>query len=329
MKIGKVITFWAVINAITISFACTNEISRAQEHSDHRMQQREISELFQLLTRNSHWELVSAEILDFTTYHPQGMTKAGDHFFLSTVEIIEPTAPIMDSDTEFDRTAGTGVGHIFKFDSGGQLLDSIVIGHGDRYHPGGIDYDGEFIWVPVAEYRPNSSSAIYRINPYTMESTEVFEFPDHIGAIVRNPEKNTLHGASWGSRKLYTWHLDQELSPNLDESPEEFFVYNRQHYIDYQDCQYIGNDEMICGGLSNYYFSKNKVRFPLGGLDLIDLNNYNMLYQLPVELFTAGEFPRVLTQNPVFVELIETGLRVYFIPEDDESHFFIYDIKIP
>ena len=33
------------------------------------------------------------------------------------------------------------------------------------YHPGGIDYDGRHIWVSVAEYRPNSRSIVYRIDP--------------------------------------------------------------------------------------------------------------------------------------------------------------------
>ena len=42
------------------------------------------------------------------------------------------------------------------------------------YHPGGIDYDGRHIWVPVAEYRPNSRSIIYRVpvtqNPVWVEA---------------------------------------------------------------------------------------------------------------------------------------------------------------
>lgn len=322
--------FLIIVISSGIMVALTNGSCSAQGHSESNIQQNDIADRFQQLTRNTRWELVSVELLDFTTYHPQGMTKVGDHYFLSSVEIINPTEPITDPDAEFDRTTGEGTGYLFKFDSGGKLLDYIVIGRGERYHPGGIDYDGEFIWVPVAEYRPNSSSTIYRINPETMESAAVFEFQDHIGAIVHNTDTNTLHGASWGSRKLYSWHLGQDFfQKNTEEIPENLFVYNKQHYIDYQDCQYLGNDAMICGGLSNYYFGQNEVRFPLGGIELIDLNHFTLLYQLPVELFTESENPRVMTQNPVFIESIKTGLRVYFIPEDDQSHFFIYEITIP
>jgi hypothetical protein len=59
--------------------------------------------------------------------------------------------------------------------------------------------------VPVAEYRPNSRSIVYRVDPATMKADEVFRFPDHIGGIVRNTDDNTLHGVSWGSRRFYRW----------------------------------------------------------------------------------------------------------------------------
>jgi hypothetical protein len=41
------------------------------------------------------------------------------------------------------------------------------------------------IWVPVAEYRPDSRSIVYRVDPATLEATEVLRFADHIGGIVR------------------------------------------------------------------------------------------------------------------------------------------------
>ncbi|WP_308162560.1 DUF6454 family protein [Bacillus sp. ISL-7] len=37
----------------------------------------------------------------------------------------------------------------------------MKLGEGDVYHPGGIAIDCKSIWVPVAEYRPNSKSMIY------------------------------------------------------------------------------------------------------------------------------------------------------------------------
>ena len=75
------------------------------------------------------------------------------------------------------------------------------------YHPGGIDYDGKHIWVSVAEYRPNSRTVVYRVDPESMKATEVFRFPDHIGGILHNTDDKTLHGVSWGSRRFYKWTL--------------------------------------------------------------------------------------------------------------------------
>jgi Family of unknown function (DUF6454) len=63
-----------------------------------------------------------------------------------------------------------------------------VISDGHRYHPGGPDYDGEFLWLPVAEYRPNSSADIYRIDPTTYDVTKLFTVSDHIGGVVRDQE---------------------------------------------------------------------------------------------------------------------------------------------
>jgi len=50
------------------------------------------------------------------------------------------------------------------------LLGQIELTDGAKYHPGGMDYDGEHIWVSVAEYRPNSKRNIYRVDPNTLAS---------------------------------------------------------------------------------------------------------------------------------------------------------------
>lgn len=74
--------------------------------------------------------------------------------------------------------------HLFVLDLDGNLLHDIVLGEGDVYHPGGIDTDGTSVWVPVAEYRPNSASIIYRVDATTLEVEQVFETEDRIGGIV-------------------------------------------------------------------------------------------------------------------------------------------------
>src|SRR5215212_2655006 len=130
------------------------------------------------LSRSTQWKPVSALPIAFPTYHPQGMVKIGDAFFVSSVEIKEPTKRYSQPIDGYDRDTGAGIGHLFKIDPTGHLASEITLGEGSIYHPGGLDYDGQYIWVPVAEYRPNSRSVVYRVDPETMKAEEMFRFAD-------------------------------------------------------------------------------------------------------------------------------------------------------
>jgi hypothetical protein len=35
-----------------------------------------------------------------------------------------------------------------------------------------------------------------------------------------------------------------------------------------------------------------------------------------------------MTHNPVWIEAFATGLRGYFMPEDDQSTIYIYDVEV-
>ena len=199
------------------------------------------------LSRSTQWKPVLALQIAFPTYHPQGMVKIGDAFFVSSVEIKEPTKRFPQPVDGFDRDPGAGIGHLFKIDLTGHLVSETTLGEGSIYHPGGLDYDGHYIWVPVAEYRPNSRSVIYRVDPETMKAEEMFRFADHIGGLVRDTDDNSLHGVSWGSRRFYRWTLDPGGRPtNATEAPEKLRTLNPSHYLDYQDCKYAGAHRMLC-----------------------------------------------------------------------------------
>ena len=227
----------------------------------------------------------------------------------------------------YDRDIGQGVGHLFKVDAKGNLVAEVTLGEGSMYHPGGIDYDGRHIWVPVAEYRPNSRSIIYRVDPKTMAATEVLRFGDHIGGIVHNTDDKSLHGVSWGSRRFYKWMLDGDGKvTNADAEPEKLRVMNRALYIDYQDCKYGGRRRMLCSGLNNYKAAADGPTFRLGGFEVVDLTNDQAIYQVPIELWSPSGLP--MTQNPVWVEAGDSGLRAYFMPDDDKSTLFVYDADV-
>lgn len=279
------------------------------------------------LTRSTKWQPTESIKIDFKTFHPQGMVKVGNNYFVSSVEIIEPTKRYGQLQDGYDRDTGEGKGHLFKISPDGKLLDDIILGDGSIYHPGGIDFDGKYIWVPVAEYRPNSESIIYRIDADTMNIQEVFRFKDHIGGIVHNTDNKSLHGVSWGSRRFYEWPLgDDGKITNADKAPEDIRVMNPSQYIDYQDCYYVGGEKMLCAGLNAYKTSPDATPFRLGGIELVSLKDQRPVWQIPVELWSPSGLP--MTQNPFFVESTENGLKAYFMPDDDESTLYIFDVDL-
>jgi hypothetical protein len=279
------------------------------------------------LSRGTQWKPVSAVPINFVTHHPQGMVKIGDTLFVSSVEIQQPTKRVPQPVDGYDRDTGAGVGHLFKIDMKGNLIADITLGEGTIYHPGGIDYDGKYIWVPVAEYRPNSRSIVYRVDPETMKAEEMFRFADHVGGVVHNTEEKALHGVSWGSRRFYRWSLDESGKPtNANESPEKLRALNTSHYLDYQDCKYVGKSRMLCSGVTEMRMTPEGTPFRLGGLDLVNLADGRPIFQTPVLLWTAGGMD--MTHNPVWMEPSDTGIRGYFMPEDDKSTLYIYETEV-
>ena len=274
------------------------------------------------LPRQGAWRQVAAIPLRFRTFHPQGLVKVGTDFFLSSVEVREQ--PKASAGPGGGRTPGAGVGHLFRFGADGALRADLHLGEGAAYHPGGIDFDGRSIWVPVSEYRPDSRAIVYRVDPIAMTAAEAFRFDDHVGALAFDRSRGELRGLSWGSRRLYRWRL-RERAPGAAgwSRATTPTTPNRFGYIDYQDCHYVGDGRMLCGGLADSGVEARGERTEIGGLELVDLGDDRPVWQAPVALRSPGG--RLMTQNPVWVEATATGLRAYFIPDDDASTLYVYE----
>ncbi len=236
------------------------------------------------------------------------MVKIGQTFIVSSVEV-------------HDRDAGKGIGHLFKIAANGTLITDRAVGEGSMYHPGGIDFDGHFVWVPVAEYRPDSRTIVYRVDPDSMQATEMFRVDDHVGAIVHDTDSDALHGVSWGSRRFYRWTRNRR-----GEWTAPSRTNNRSQYVDYQDCKYAGGHRMICGRVAEIRRSPDSAPLYLGGIDLVDLTEGLPLHQSPVLLWTAGGLD--MTHNPMWLEPTAAGLRAYFMPEDERSTIYIYETAV-
>lgn len=224
-----------------------------------------------LLSRDTPWKPVGAIKIGFDTFHPQGMVKIGSDIFLSSVEVrTAPRKLAIPGDGQAYDT-GVGVGHLFKIGPGGELLADLILGEGPIYHPGGIDFDGTAIWVPVSEYRPDSRAIIYKVTPETMAATVFMRVADHIGGVVHDLDGRQIVGISWGSRRFYTWP-DAPVGDAV-QGPIAAPVANPESYVDYQDCHGVGARQMLCAGTAEYRQAPGAAPFQLGGIDLIDLES--------------------------------------------------------
>ncbi|MBB6404506.1 DUF6454 family protein [Arthrobacter sp. AZCC_0090] len=256
------------------------------------------------LDRRSRFELIGEIPLDFPTHHPQGMAFAKGLTFLSSVEILEAPYPAADPAL---RTPGRGSGHVFVLGEGGELIRDIPVGEGAVYHPGGIDFDGEHIWVSVAEYRAASGSIVYTIDPDTFEVRERFRVDDHIGWILRDPGLDLVFGGSWGSRQLFTWDTEGRLVDQWE---------NPGHFVDYQDAQLLGPGLLLCSGIS-LLPQANGTALELGGLALVEPLRQSIRLDVPISVFSGAG--HVITRNPVTITADESGLLLHAAPDDGDD----------
>ncbi len=272
-----------------------------------------IAERFQGLNAGTDWRLVGQFEMNFDTYHPQGMAVIGDRMYVTSVEVI-------------NRREGRGVGHLFETNMRGEVQRRLQLGDGAMYHPGGMDFDGDYLWVSVAEYRSDSRSVVYTVDPKTMSARRIFDFDDHLGGILRDGQANALIATSWGSRRFYRWEMkstDSGHEPLDARRPDA--IPNRSHYVDYQDGQWLpGTHFMLCSGLKGYRVpGRRDGSFALGGVALIDTRSFEIVHEVPVPLWVDGRTP--ITQNPMYVVATEAGLRFYFMPEDNRSTVYVYE----
>lgn len=74
---------------------------------------------------------------------------------------------------------------LFKIDrKTAGLISKVELTDGALIHPGGLQYDGRYIWVPNAEYKRQSRTMVYGLDPDTLEIRTSFPVDDHIGAVA-------------------------------------------------------------------------------------------------------------------------------------------------
>jgi Family of unknown function (DUF6454) len=258
-------------------------------------------------TESSEWEYVRSLQLHFETDHPQGVLRVGERYFLSSVRIPVDGAGVVDKtkpgrgflievapDKPGEATEAVEVNRI-------ELCDSMV------YHPGGLASDGKFLYVPVSEYRPDSSCHIYKVDVDSFEQVgEPVKFKDHVGALSIDPERKRIYGMSWNSARIYVWDYDWRLL-YLNPNP----ILN----VGYQDMDFIGGNTLACSGFSKHMVGDDEVM--IGGIDLINATTWLPEHRIMVT--TRSKSGRLLTNNAFSHRLVYPDLFLIFIADDDED----------
>ena len=240
------------------------------------------------LDRSARIELVASVALAFPTHHPQGLVRSGDQWWLSTVDI--------------EREEG----HLLGFDDDGELAADVLLVDGPRFHPGGIDIDGDAIVVPVAEYRPDSTTALFRVDLATGAPEVVSRVDDHLGALAAPRADATTTAMTWGSRRVLTLDADWAV---VDRRP------NPSHWIDVQDGQRLDDQRVLCSGVA-YLIDGNRI-VGLGGIGIWDEEARAWTHELPIAVTVVSG--RILTNNPVWATLDGNDVLLHAVPDDDTS----------
>jgi hypothetical protein len=225
--------------------------------------------------------LLGVTVLESPTHHVQGIDVEDGVVWVTSV----------------DREARKG--YLARFDlASGRRLAMVEVQDGERYHPGGIHLDGGAIWVPVAEYRRDSSTWMQKRDKHTLALIAQFEVADHIGCVA--VAGDVLWGGNWDSLRLYRWRKD---GTRID-------VRDNPTGTRYQDMKWVAG-ALVGSGLR----SRTE-----GAIDWLDPGDLRVVRRIVTGATDRG----VLFTHEGMAIAQQT---LYLLPEDDPSRLFQF--KLP
>jgi len=252
--------------SLTLNCHKSNEVSQAKA--------------LDLLFHSGNVELIRQVPLKFSTYHVQGLDITEQFYFVTSVE------------REQDRA------WLFKIDrQDARLISKKELTDGALIHPGGLQYDGRVLWVPNAEYKRQSRTMVYGLDPDTLEIRTSFPVDDHIGAVASDG-KNLLYGANWDAHHFYTWDLDGQQLKKID-SPTS---------MAYQDIKYFAG-KLLCSGHKD----------DVSAVDIIDPESWTLVKRI--------NLPKDRWKSTLTREGMAFDGNLYFLPDDGpDSCILVFDL---
>ena len=196
-----------------------------------------------------------------------------------------------------DKDAHLGYLHEFDLNSGA-LIREVQMQDGSRYHAGGIAGTNDALWIPIAEYRPNSASIIQRRNKRTLAVEKQFSVDDHIGCVA--VQGDTVIGGNWDSRDLYFWNTEGKLLRKETNPAKNGF----------QDMKVVGAMLVGSGLLADHS----------GAIDWLELPTLK-----PVRRITTGKTSRGKWYTEEGMTIRDGEL--FLLPEDGPSRLFVFRLE--
>jgi hypothetical protein len=238
------------------------------------------ADLLDLLFRFDSMQLTGQVPLVFSTYHVQGLEVTERFYFVTSV------------DTKQDRA------WLFKIDrNNSSLITKKELTDGALIHPGGLQFDGRYLWIPNAEYKRQSRTVVYGFDPDTMEICTSFSVDDHIGAVASDG-KNLLYGVNWDALHFYTWDIKGRQLKKIG-SPTS---------MAYQDIKYLAG-KLLCSGHKG----------DVSALDIIDPEKWTLIKRI--------DLPKDRWRSNLTREGMAFDGSLYFLPDDGpDSRILIFTL---
>ena len=231
----------------------------------------------------SSWRQEAVVTLGADLHHVQGIDVEGGRLWVSSV----------------DAKAGKGYLSLLDAESG-KLLKQVEVQEGKRIHAGGLQLDGDSVWVPVAEYDRDGPTTVQRRNKRTLALESSFEVGDHIGCLAAGADR--LMGGNWDSKVVYTWSKEgRELARKASPSGANF-----------QDLKMDGG---LLAGSGNV--GRGAGAGEAGAIEWWDPKSWKMARRITVGMTDRGK--------PFTHEgMAWRGGRLYLLPEDAPSRLFVF-----
>jgi len=272
------------------------------------------------------WVNVANIDLPFETYHPQGIVKIGDRFFLTAIDgdlaayIIEfdvksPGASPARNPTDISSKRATFIRQV-------QLADPSFP---KRIHPGGIDYDASRnrIWCPLAEKLADTSTSILTINPKDLSYDNIGYVLDHLGTTIVDAENNRVRMIDYHTG-MYSFPVKPNRTFLSDAHTTDKFLLPHEP-IEYQDCKHLAQKYALCAGKGPHRV--DLIHFDSDVDEKTD-TRYSIERRLPLGTSNLGR--EAMTFEILDDAFGRRHVRFYFKPDDgNNTKLRIYDAYRP